>query len=72
MKISLKNEIDLRLRIAREGLNITTTAKKLGISQGFLSQILKGKEYCSAKLAFRIADLFDTTIDELFNITVKD
>jgi len=59
-----------RLRIARAERELTQTelADAVGVSRQTISSIETG-QYCpSALLAFRLAEILDTRIDELFRL----
>ncbi|WP_204014155.1 helix-turn-helix transcriptional regulator [Sphaerimonospora thailandensis] len=56
-----------RLRQAMTGKhNVTTLAKEIGRSRGFLVMILGGKRTCSQETATAIATALDIPADHLF------
>ncbi len=54
-----------QLRIGRH-IKQVELAENLGITNDYLSSIERGARTPSFKLAKRIADYFDTTVDEIF------
>lgn len=72
MQITLKDSTNTRLLIAKTGDSLRSFSKKIGISQGYLSQILSMKKNPSANVAYKIARGLNVDIEEIFLIKVND
>lgn len=58
--------------IAKQGESISGFAQRIGISQGYLSQILSKRYNPSAKVAYKIADGLGVEVEEIFLIKTID
>lgn len=72
MQITLKDSANTRLLIAKTGDSLRSFSKKIGISQGYLSQILSMKKNPSANVAYKISRGLNVDIEEIFLIKVND
>jgi len=72
MQITLINSAETRLLIAKTGESLRSFSKRIGISQGYLSQILSMKKKPSANVAYKIARGLNVDIEEIFLIKVND
>lgn len=63
--LPLKNPEELRNLISLQGETVRSFSKNNGISYGYLSQILNGKEP-SPKVAKKISDGVGKSIDDIF------
>jgi len=59
---------DFLLGLKAKGWKQTEISKKTGISQGFISEMQKGKE-CKIDIIIKIADAFNVTTDEVLGRT---
>lgn len=62
----------VRLKIAKEGKSLRDFARKIGISQSYLSQLLNKKHPPSAQVAYKIANGLGEEVDKIFLIKVID
>lgn len=69
--ISLKNRTKILAMIAKNGKNLNSFADEIGISSGYLSQILNGKKNPSPKIAHKIAKGIGVNLEEVFLIKVN-
>lgn len=67
MSISSKNG-QIKIRMLRMGINQILLAKKIGIGNSYLSQIINSKRNPSPVLAKKIADELNCEIDDIFTI----
>ena len=75
MALGLANLVmKTNLRVARAIKNITQgdLAKEIGVSRQTIHSIENGKFVPSVLLALKLADFFDTTVDELFKLEEKE
>lgn len=72
IKITLKNSVKIRLLIAKKGESLSSFSNKIGISQGYLSQILSSKYNPSAKVAYKIAKGLGVNIEDIFFVNPID
>ncbi|SEN87026.1 DNA-binding transcriptional regulator, XRE-family HTH domain [Amphibacillus marinus] len=72
MQVILKDNVKAKLMIAETGNSLGSFAKKVGISQGYLSQILSKKNNPSPKVAYKIANGLGVDIHNIFLIKVID
>lgn len=70
-KITIKNPQLIYERMAENGFSIRGYAKKIDISNGYLSQILRGEINPSASTAKKIVDGFRLKFNEIFETTVE-
>gem|GEM_PF-3750667 len=68
LRAVLKNANTTRLLIAEKGMSLRGFSKEIGISQGYLSQVLKGDKIPSPKIAFKIARGLGQDVNEFFFI----
>jgi len=64
----LKNEIETRVLIAEKRGSLKSFAEGIGISQTYLSQILKGTRNPSPNIAHKISKGLDKNINDIFLI----
>lgn len=57
----------LKVLMDKEGVNQAELSEIAGVSQAFISYMLKGYKTPSLPVLKRIADYFDVTVDELIN-----
>jgi len=68
LKVKVKGS-DIERLLARRNLSHNAFAERLGISGGYLSQLVRGERYPSAELRAKILrSLRDVTFDEIFEI----
>lgn len=72
LKIILKNSTKTRLLIAKTGESLRGFSQRIGISQGYLSQILSMKNNPSASVAYKIAKGLNVEMEEIFLIKMND
>ena len=70
--ITLKDPASIRMLIAEQGESLNNFSKKIGISQGYLSQIISGKYNPSATVAHKIATGLGLNVEDLFLIKTID
>lgn len=68
VKVEVKNTNIIRLEIAKKGMSMRSFSKMIGVSQGYLSQILSGKKNPSPIVAYKISNGLDSSVDEFFFI----
>lgn len=68
MRVALKDKSEIRLLIAMKGFSLRGFSKEIGISQGYLSQILKGSKNPSPVIAFKVARGLEKEVSEIFFI----
>lgn len=68
VEIRMKNPCLLRVMIAKKGFSLSGFAREIGISQPYLSQLLKEKHRPSPRVAFKIAKGLNTDLEEIFLI----
>ncbi|KAA3657900.1 MAG: transcriptional regulator [Chloroflexi bacterium] len=61
-----------KLRFHNDEMTQQELAKKVGVTRQTIIAMEKGKYSPSLELAFRIALVFDTSIDEVFSYDPKD
>lgn len=72
LNIKLKDSATTRLKIAETGKSLRGFSDKIGISQGYLSQILKGECNPSPKVAYKIVKGLNLNIEDIFLINSID
>lgn len=72
MQITLRDSTKTRLLIARTGESLRGFSERIGVSQGYLSQILSMKKNPSANVAYKISQGLNVDIEEIFLIKVND
>lgn len=72
MQVILKDGKKTRLLIARKGQSLRSFAKEIGVSQGYLSQILALKKKPSANIAYKISKGLKVDIEDIFLIKMND
>lgn len=72
LKIILKNSVKTRLMIAKKGESLRTFSSRIGISQGYLSQILSMKKNPSASVAYKITKGLNVEMEEIFLLKMND
>lgn len=68
VRVTLKDRLELRLLIAMKGFSLRGFSREIGISQGYLSQILKGSKNPSPVIAFKVASGLGKEVSEIFFI----
>lgn len=68
VKVRMKNFEQTRLEIAKTGRSLRKFSKDIGISQGYLSQILCGKKKPSPTIAYKISNGLGLQLDDIFFI----
>lgn len=66
MKVILKNSEEMKRTIIIKGYSIRSFSVAIGISSGYLSQILKGDRNPSGKVARTISDELGIEFEEYF------
>jgi len=64
----MKNLEQTRLEIAKTGKSLRSFSKDIGISQGYLSQILCGKKKPSPTIAYKISNGLGVGFEDIFFI----
>lgn len=72
VEFEFKDRKDVILQIAESGYSLRGFSNEIGVSQGYLSLLLKGKKSPSAKVAYKIALGLSTKIEDLFLTKVID
>lgn len=70
VKMELINKEEVRLSIAKKGMTLKDFSIHIGISQVYLTQILKGYRIPSPTVSAKIAKGLGVEIDHIFNISV--
>ncbi|EOP82980.1 hypothetical protein IGM_05175 [Bacillus cereus HuB4-4] len=70
IKIELKDEIKIRLLIAKKGKSLRCFANENGFSHAYLSQILNGDRNPSPVVATKISKGLNLEIEDIFFIKV--
>lgn len=70
INIELKDRKKILISLAKQGNNVTSFSKKIGVSNTYISQILNGKKNPSVKMAHKIANELDLDVEEVFLIDV--
>lgn len=68
LTLSIKDQVELKILLARKGYNQRMFANEIGISKPYLSQLLNDKRNPSPLTAGKIAKGLGMTIDEIFFI----
>lgn len=55
-----------------KGYNLSTLAAEVDISVSYMSQIINGKRSPSAKLATKISNVFNVSVQDLFTFDVRE
>lgn len=71
MVVDLKSK-ELGQRLARKNVSQNWLARKLGISSGYMSQLMCGVRHPSPKLRQTIMDFFGCEFDDVFSIKNAD
>jgi transcriptional regulator with XRE-family HTH domain len=69
LNIIKKEDVDVKLLIAKRGINQKDFANNIGISQSYLSQLVNGLKKPSPATAGRIAKALKVDVNEIFFIT---
>lgn len=72
LKIRFKDKSRVRLMIAEKGESLRGFSDRVGISQGYLSQLLLDKKQPSPKTACKIADGLNVDVKDIFLIESID
>ncbi|ASV67225.1 helix-turn-helix domain-containing protein [Cytobacillus kochii] len=72
VRMELINKNEVRLLIAEKGLTLKAFSNHIGISQVYLTQILKGYRIPSPTVSAKIAKGLDVEITDIFNICVQE
>lgn len=72
MKISIKDEFNTRVLIAKYYYSLRKFANDISISHGYLSQILSCKCNPSPFIAFKIASALNKRTEDIFLIQTVD
>lgn len=70
-KINIENNIR-KLRFAHDEMTQQHLAEEVGVTRQTIMSIEKGKYSPSLELAFRMAQVFETTIDQVFTFIETD
>ncbi|PEQ65549.1 helix-turn-helix domain-containing protein [Bacillus cereus] len=70
VKMELINKEEVRMSIAEKGMTLKDFSKYIGISQVYLTQILKGYRIPSPTVSAKIAKGLGVKINEIFNISI--
>lgn len=70
--LAVKDELKIRASIAKTGLSLRDFSKKIGVSHGYLSQVLSNKSRPSPKVAKKISAGLNMEIDDIFLIKMVD
>lgn len=68
VKVRIKNLEETRLEIAKAGKSLRKFSEEIGISQGYLSQILCGKKKPSPTIAYKISKGLGLNLEDIFFI----
>lgn len=68
MKVVLKNRNTVKIGIAEKGMSLRDFSNEIGVSQGYLSQILSGDKTPSAKIAHKISTGLGMEMKSIFFI----
>lgn len=63
--------LEIRAEIARNGFNLKGFAKYSDVSTSYLNMILNGHYKPSPKLAKKMADALNVSIEDLFEVEIK-
>lgn len=63
---------NLEAELRRQGFNYISLAKAIGTSQPYISKRMKGESKWDMDVAFKIADLLGSRVDELFRKEKND
>ncbi|WP_461181903.1 helix-turn-helix domain-containing protein [Virgibacillus kimchii] len=66
--MKLVNPEKTRIQIAERGMSLRSFSKQIGVSQPYLSQILKGDRYPSPNVAVKIAKGLEMDVKDIFFI----
>lgn len=72
VKMELINKEEIRLSIAEKGMTLKDFAKHIGISQVYLSQILKGYRIPSPTVSAKIAKGLGVEINDIFTVSIQE
>lgn len=70
--VEFRDRRKVLLAIAQSGYSLRGFADKIGISQGYLSQLLKGDKTPSPTVAYKIAKGLETDVTDVFLFKVID
>ena len=70
-KIKIENNIR-KLRFENDEMTQQQLAEEVGVTRQTIMSIEKGKYFPSLELAFRMAQVFNTTIDDVFSFIETD
>lgn len=69
----LKNKIAYwRDRVGMHGINRSRLALKIGVSRSYITRLEKGQVMPSAETMFKIADVFNCHVDDVFEYLPND
>lgn len=71
MIVDLKSK-EVKKRLARKNMSQNGFAKKLGITSGYMSQLMCGIRHPSPKLRQSISDYFGCEFDDIFSMDGSD
>lgn len=71
MIVDLKNK-EVKKRLARKNISQNNFAIKLGVSSGYMSQLMCGFRHPSPRLRQKITDFLGCQFDEIFAIKDSD
>ncbi|MES1050645.1 helix-turn-helix transcriptional regulator [Bacillus thuringiensis] len=69
-KAELINKTETRILIAKKGMTLKEFSRHIGISQVYLTQILKGYRVPSIFVAVKMANGLGVEVEDIFNISV--
>lgn len=68
LKVKLKSK-QIQIYFIRQNLSQNGVARKMGICSGYISQLMNGKRFASARVRIKLQKIFaDKTWDDLFEI----
>jgi DNA-binding XRE family transcriptional regulator len=67
-RVVLKDRSDHPIRLGNRTLSRRQLARLVGVNPTHIGMIFNGRRHPSIELAARIADTFDITLDELFQV----
>lgn len=72
VEVKLKDRAFTRLLIAKTGKSLRAFSSDVGMSQAYLSQILRGSKNPSPTIAYKMATGLNLNIDDIFLVNVID
>lgn len=66
------NEISVKKAMFLKGYNLSDLSNETGVGVSYLSQIINGKKIPSPKLAKKMSEVLQVSVDELFEFEQKE